>query len=294
MTYTPDAEWRAQRLRNTSRKTTTAVDVSAGKTGEFDLKHDHLRNINRAGRSVTQVGRLPQGRTANFWISVQYKDGSFGEFEHTAPANLYLEDICACFGRGALIDTQQGPIAIEDLRPGDFVQTRDNGFQPLRWISSCGLPTADAGPDNSESEECSWPIRIKADALGELRPLQDLVVSPRFRLLSNHPSCIALFGSPETLAPAVDLLDGDTILRVRPSADLSFYNLMFDQHQIITANGLETESYHPGNYGVAAMSLEMQMQIRQIFPHLDGDLNGFGKTARPILKGFEAEVLRVG
>ncbi len=285
MTYTPDADWRAQR----PRKTTTPTEVSTAETDVFTLKQDHIRNIGRTGRSISQVERHTQRRTAKFWISVQHDDGAVDEFEHSAPADLYLEDICACFGRGALIGTKRGRVAVEDLRPGDFIQTRDNGFQLLRWISSCYLSTDELGADDT-----SWPIRIKADALGELRPLQDLVVSPRFRLLSNHPSCVALFGSPETLAPAVDLLDGDTILRVRPSTDLSFYNLMFDQHQIITANGLETESYHPGNFGVAAMSLEMQMQMRQIFPHLNGDLNGFGKTARPILKGFEAEVLRVG
>ncbi|NOX40310.1 MAG: Hint domain-containing protein [Alphaproteobacteria bacterium] len=289
MTYTPDADWRAQRQRKTLRTAATPTEGLAAETDVFALKQDHMRNIDRAGRSFPQAGRHAQPRAAKFWISALHDDGSRNEFEHCATADLYLEDICACFGRGALIDTQQGRVAVEDLRPGDFIQTRDNGFQPLRWISSCSLSSEATGVDDT-----SWPIRIKADALGELRPLQDLVVSPRFRLLSNHPSCVALFGSPETLAPAVDLLDGDTILRVRPSADLLFYNLMFDQHQIITANGLETESYHPGNFGVAAMSLEMQMQMRQIFPHLGGDLNGFGKTARPILRGFEAEVLRVG
>ena len=159
----------------------------------------------------------------------------------------------------------------------------------VRWIGSCAF-----GGPHTTTEATGYPIRIKADALGDLRPVQDLIVSPRFRVLSNHPSCAALFGSSETLAPAVDLMDGDTVLEVRPPEDLMFYNLMFDSHQIIQANGLDTESYHPGNFGVSVMTLEMQHHLRQIFPHLDGDLARFGRTIRPILKGFEAEVLRVG
>lgn len=223
-----------------------------------------------------------------FGISVLLDDGSVSYVDHFAPSELFLEDVCACFGRGTLIATPGGQTPIEDLVPGDKIKTRDGGSQTLRWISSCTFPRQAADHDDNLA------IRIKADALGIQRPIQDLVVSARFRLLTNHPSCEALFGSPETLAPAMDLLDGDTILNVRPAEGLEFFNLMFDAHHIIEANGLETESYHPGNFGVAVMSLEMQSHLRQIFPHLNGDLSRFGRTVRPILKGFEAEVLRVG
>ncbi len=255
------------------------------------VKDSHIRNFRHAEAiPVTPLAR-PRAQTPvthRLGISVLLDDGSISSVDHFAPAELYLEDICACFARGSLIATPNGQVAVEDLKPGDAIKTRDGGAQVLRWISSCTLPKR-AGDEDEE-----MVIRIKADALGELRPIQDLVVSSRFRLLTNHPSCEALFGSPETLAPAIDLMDGDTILQVRPAEGLEFFNLMFDSHQIIEANGLQTESYHPGNFGVAVMSLEMQSHLRQIFPHLNGDLTRFGRTARPILKGFEAEVLRVG
>lgn len=260
------------------------------------LKADHKRNL-KAGLSESQA--RPAASTAapsvvesprmhRFSVAVIGDDGAVRHFDHMAPRELFLEDICASFGRGTLIATEAGQVAIEDLQPGDRIRTRDDGLQTLRWISRCTLPLSD-GEDPAEEVA----LRIKADALGELRPIQDLVVSARFRLLTNHPSCAALFGSPETLAPAVDLLDGESILPMRPAPDMEFFNLMFDSHQIIEANGLETESYHPGNFGVAVMSLEMQSHLRRLFPHLDGDLNGFGRTARPILKGFEAEALQL-
>lgn len=247
----------------------------------YSPKEAHLR----AARQTQPVARRIE---KTFSIAVMLDDGSVLDFEHRAPADLYLEDICANVARGTVISTKSGDTAVEDLRPGDLIKTRDNNYQPLRWIGSCTLNQPDG-----ESGDADYPLRIRADALGPMRPVQDLLVSPRFRILTNHPSCAALFGSSETLAPAVDLLDGDTIMRVRPASGLNFYNLMFDRHQIIEANGLETESYHPGNFGIAVMSLEMQAHLRQILQHLDGDLEGFGRTVRPVLKGFEAEVLRV-
>ena len=257
-----------------------------------DIRKSHVQagaalvsRINKERAATVEPG--PEQR--QYAVSVLFDDGTVRAFEHDAPENLFLEDICARFARGALIATGNGQIAVEDLRPGDMIKTRDNGFQTLRWISRCMIAgqTEDAGTD-------TLPIRIKADALGELRPLQDLVVSHRFRMLTNHPSCIPLFGSPEALAPAIDLLDGESVLQFRPSCDLMFFNLMFDGHQIIEANGLETESYHPGNYGVSIMPFQMQAHLRQIFPHLNGNLENFGKVARPMLRGFEAKVLRAG
>lgn len=281
MTYTTGGSW--------GRK------PAVGHLPRRDLPRDRVTNLKESHLNQLRAGAAP-GRGAEssaikrrYEITVLLQDGQVMTQEHFAPAEFYLEDICSCFARGTLIATENGQTAIEDLRPGDMVKTRDNGAMRLRWIGSCAF-----GGPSLASDATSYPIRIKADALGDLRPVQDLVVSPRFRILSNHPSCAALFGSSETLAPAMDLLDDDTILQVRPPEDLVFYNLMFDSHQIIQANGLDTESYHPGNFGISVMTLEMQHHLRQIFPHLNGDLSRFGRTVRPILKGFEAEVLRVG
>ena len=238
----------------------------------------------------------PDPLPGSYHISAIMDDGTLIDFVHEAPVALRLDDICARFGRGTLIATPRGEVAVEDLRPGDRLRTRDNGDQPLRWIGSCNL---DHGRiDNPALMQGDAPdddmpaIRIKADALGELRPMQDLVVSRRFRMLTNHAACAALFGTPETLAPAAELLDEISIARLRPSADMEFYNLMCDRHQIILANGLETETWHPGPYGVATMEADQHDALRHILPHLAGDLSDFGPLARPLLRGFEAEVLR--
>ena len=83
-----------------------------------------------------------------------------------------------CFARGTRIETPRGAVAVEDLRPGDLVLTRDRGAQPLRWVGSSRV---DGG--TLASTPRLRPIRIRAGALGRHAPAQDLLVSPQHRIL---------------------------------------------------------------------------------------------------------------
>jgi len=296
MTYTTGDAWERRAGYGATARTPAPTDDSE------QLKQAHLDRLRSPAapihpvpsiHSATPTQLYPQGVSEitkrRYEISALMDDGEIQTHDYLATKDFFLEDICANFARGTLIATPTGQTPIEDLAPGDMIKTRDNGAMPLRWIASCQF----GGPDTA-SDLTGFPIRIKADALGDLRPVQDLMVSPRFRVLTNHPGCAALFGSSEALAPAIAMMDEDTILQMHPPQDIQFYNLMLDSHQIIQTNGLDTESYHPGEYGVSAMSLEMRHHLRNLVPHLDGDFTRFGRTARPVLKGFEAQVLRVG
>lgn len=66
-----------------------------------------------------------------------------------------------CFSAGTLIRTAQGEVAIETLKVGDMVETRDNGLQPIRWVGSVHL-----GPQDLQRAPNLRPIRIRAGALG--------------------------------------------------------------------------------------------------------------------------------
>src|SRR5690606_10067276 len=39
-----------------------------------------------------------------------------------------------CFVAGTLIETTKGPCAVQNLVPGDLVETLDDGPRPVRWI----------------------------------------------------------------------------------------------------------------------------------------------------------------
>ncbi len=76
----------------------------------------------------------------------------------------------ACFTQGTLIETPQGPRAIEDIAPGDLVLTLDNGPQPVRW----------AGQRRVDGRGAFAPIRFEAGAIDNDTAL---LVSPQHRML---------------------------------------------------------------------------------------------------------------
>ncbi len=66
---------------------------------------------------------------------------------------------------------------------------------------------------------------------------------------------------------------------------------MFEQHEIIFANGIPTQSLHPGAYGVDHLAGKAREELLALFPELRSDLNHYGPTARMALKAKEAKVL---
>lgn len=174
-----------------------------------------------------------------------------------------------CFTPGAHIRTPQGTVKIETLKVGDLVVTKDNGAQPIRWI---GQREIDARGEHA-------PIHIAKGAIGNRRPL---LVSPQHRFLIRDWRAALYFGQDEVLISAKHLINGDTI-RQSPRETVTYIHLLFDQHEIIYAEGVTTESFHPGNY-ILEKDVEIRAELETIFPELTGGANGEWLTARQVLK----------
>jgi len=202
------------------------------------------------------------------------------------PLDMVFEEACAAFARGTLIMTGAGPVAVEDLLPGDMIETRDNGLRPLRWIGSVTVSTSDEA-----FEAGAGSLRLMPGALGEGHPSQDLVLHHRARILLRHANCRTIFGLRSALAPARAFADGETIVRLRPAAPVEFFNIALDSHQIVHANGLEVESYHPGALVTDPEAGDERRILGKLFPHLGGRLEYFGPLCRPRLSAEEAETL---
>lgn len=69
-----------------------------------------------------------------------------------------------CFAAGTMIRTGDGEVAIENLRPGDLVQTMDNGLQPVAMLASRRL-----GPDQLAAHPRLKPVLIQPGAFGDRR-----------------------------------------------------------------------------------------------------------------------------
>jgi hypothetical protein len=156
-----------------------------------------------------------------------------------SPSILYTELATPpCFTHGCMIETPTGPIAIEELRAGDFVNTVDNGPQPIRWIGQTNLPQAVL-----LKEEKFRPITIKKDSFGPNQPNQDTQLSPQHRVLVTGWRAELLFGEDEILIPVTKLKNDSTIRVADDIQDVSYFHILFDQHEIVTSNGMMSESY---------------------------------------------------
>lgn len=182
----------------------------------------------------------------------------------------------ACFVRGTLIATDQGQIAVEDIAEGTLIETLDRGLQPVRRV----LAKRVQGHGNLA------PVVFKAGVLGNNR---DLLVSPHHRMLLSGWQAELLTGEPEVLAAARHLVNGDTIFS-QPMAEVDYFHLLFDQHEIIFAEGTASESYHPLLLDAEDRAPETMAELRRIFPELELETS-FGFAARPSLSEHEVRLI---
>lgn len=136
---------------------------------------------------------------------------------------------CVYFTRGTHITLATGEQRkIETLNVGDRVLTRDNGAQEIRWI---GSSTIRAQGDMA-------PVVIEAGALNNEH---DLIVSPDHRLFVYQRRDDIGAGQAELMVKARHLLNGDTV-RVMPGGFVDYFQILFDRHHIIYAEGIAAES----------------------------------------------------
>lgn len=189
-----------------------------------------------------------------------------------------------CFLPGTRIATPDGPRLVETLEPGQPVSTRDNGPQPLVWRGETRLSGAEL-----YLHPQLRPLRIRAGALGDERPDGDLLVSPGHRLLCRAPGWL---DEREVLVAAEDLQDRPGVRRDFALASVRYVHLMLERHQILTANGLPCESFHPGLADPRVLAWHAR-SLERALPGVVADPGRYGAPARRCLSRGEAGILRV-
>jgi hypothetical protein len=165
----------------------------------------------------------------------------------------FAQSACVSFTHGTMITLATGAqCAVEDLKVGDRVLTRDNGPQDIRWIGHITMRASGAFA----------PIVIKA---GTLHNLNDLVVSPDHRLFIYQRSDELGAGRNELLIRARHLVNGDTIY-VRTGGYVDYYQMLFDHHQIIFAEGIAAESMLVDERTSAALPEDLSALLPDILP----------------------------
>lgn len=190
----------------------------------------------------------------------QYLDGKNDTF--TFPGKIPVDPV-TCFARGTMIATVNGDVAIQDLRAGDLVLTKDNGAQSIKWIGSSVVENL-----SLLEKEKVRPIRIKAGALGKNSPMTDLLVSPQHRVLIRSVIAEKMFGQKEVLIAAKQLLQLDGIDVVSDMDTVEYFHMLFSAHEVVVSNGAETESLFTGAEALKSLPVESVEEIFAIFPEL--------------------------
>jgi hypothetical protein len=155
---------------------------------------------------------------------------------------------------GVYVATSEGERAIEELRVGDEILTRDHGLQPLRWIGQASLGWA-----TLRRRPHLRPVVIRKGALGQGLPEADLTLPPHHRLVTSQGGHEMLL-SARTLAGASGVYEADAL-------GVTYTHLQFDRSEIVLRNGIWVEAFHPAE-AVWGPFATQRAELLELFPTL--------------------------
>lgn len=170
------------------------------------------------------------------------------------------------FVRGTQIATAQGLRAVETLRIGDTVLTRDNGLQTLRWVG----------------QHRSRCVRLAPGALEPGVPAREFRVGIEHRLLLSRADAAVYFGAHEVFV-AARAAGAET-------ETAPVVHLLFDKHEVILADGLWCESFAAEGAAIAALPEAERVALRRASPGIGVDGPGYA-PARHTLRAKEARLI---
>lgn len=138
-----------------------------------------------------------------------------------------------CFLSGSEICTADGIRAVEDIQIGDQLVAFDwkHNTSVTRQVVWAGKAHATVQADLPD-DEAGWPVRILKDALADGVPYKDMLIT------GEH--CLFFDGK---FVPARMLVNGASIFYDKTITSYDYYHVETEQHSVITADGVLTESY---------------------------------------------------
>ena len=192
--------------------------------------------------------------------TVEFRDGHGNVTGTMAFENI--ETVVPCFTPGTLIATTKGERAVEDLRQGDRIITRDNGIQEICWIGAKHLSGRDllAKPNFR-------PILVPKGSMGNDMPERDMMLSPNHRLLVANEEAAFYLGETEVFVSAKHLVGKEGIQQV-DATGVNYIHFMFEQHEVVLSNGHWSESFQPGDLSLKGINAAQRSEIFTLFPEL--------------------------
>jgi hypothetical protein len=190
------------------------------------------------------------------------------------PGDLRLADLlCLSFARGTMITMGDGrQRAIESLKPGNRVLTRDHGRQSIRWIGQSRL--------RATGEFA--PVVITAGTLGNEG---DLILGQHHRVFLYQRQKLPGLSTAELLVQARHLVDDDRVY-IRTGGWTDYFSLVFDAHEIIYAEGVPSESLLVTEAVVSRLPADVADEVKSRFPGLTQSQHFGTEAGRQALEGI--------
>ncbi len=167
-----------------------------------------------------------------------------------------------CFVAQTRIATEHGEVAIEDLRPGDRVLTRDNGLQLVRWVGIKPM----SGRFLLDHPHLR-PVLVSQDAFGEGLPRRDMMVTPNCRVPFSLPAKGVLNRVVEERIAFKNLVNHRTVQQI-DTTGITYVHLVLGRHEVISANGVWVETFKASDTSANPEGNAQRLEIFEIFPEI--------------------------
>lgn len=167
---------------------------------------------------------------AGLQAGTEYTLIGIDEVAGTEAGHLPRADLNALgLARGTRVAAADGQlVAVEDLRPGDLLLTRDSGARPLLSVHCRTVPASGA----------ETPVVVEAGRLGNPQPM---MLAPQQRLFFYQHGQDRLTETSEILVRAAALSGTGEIAR-RPGGYVEYFVLVLEAHEILYVEGVPCES----------------------------------------------------
>ena len=176
-------------------------------------------------RGSTLVDTLNIDTTSQDYSHATFNASSMLPFRNFT--EITVTGAVACFVRGTRIATPSGQVAVERLAIGDLVSTEAGASRPVKWIGWRSYAGAFIAHNRNV-----LPVVVREGALRDGVPQRDLHLSPKHALYLDG-----------VLIPAEALINGSTIMQRSDLAEVEYYHVELDQHDVVFAEGAPAESF---------------------------------------------------
>ncbi|GAN61420.1 hypothetical protein ACI01nite_27200 [Acetobacter cibinongensis] len=236
----------------------TVIDLSSTKITNYNPQYDTIEFQNTiAPVSKYTISTTTSGQNSTSTVILYGKNGArIGAYTAqlapgvTLATGTYYTDgstsnpliisydsqntyVGACFLVGSMIRTINGDVAVEDVCIGDEVITFDwkNNQYVVHAIVWVGKAHTVVRPELND-DEAGWPVRILKDAIADGVPYKDMLITAEHCLFFK-----------DRFVPVRMLVNGVSIFYDKSISSYDYYHVETEQHTVITADGMLTESY---------------------------------------------------